>query len=129
MRTLPQTNDSPCSYSGHTFSTPPLSRTHHKCTLHARPQTPPPPSQLAARVRCLQAVAAQLHPALGFDLAPDVFEALLLHCQPEPYSDAYPLDGAAAGACMRMGVGGMHAWGCCMHGALHAWGCMERTLS
>lgn len=56
----------------------------------------PPPSQLAARVKCLQAAVAQLSPALGFDLAPDLFESLLLHAQPEAGADAFPLDTAAA---------------------------------
>lgn len=57
---------------------------------------PPPPSQLAARVRCLNLVTASLAPALGFDVFPDVAEALLLHCQPPEGSEAFPLDVDAA---------------------------------
>ncbi|KIY91309.1 hypothetical protein MNEG_16655 [Monoraphidium neglectum] len=70
-----------------------LQRAVHELLDDAVAQGPPPPSQLAARVRCLQAAVAQLAPALGFDLSPDLFESLLLHCQPEPGSDAHPLDG------------------------------------
>lgn len=70
-----------------------------------QPQGPPPPSQLAARVRCLQACVAQLAPALGFDLAPDLFESVLLHCQPEPGADVYPLDYlAGAGGALACGL-------------------------
>ena len=96
----PITVASACNFVGMASRASGTHRSHpypHVSTAAAAPppchvQGPPPPSQLAARVRCLQSCVAQLPPALGFDLNPDLFESLLLHCQPEPGTDAYPLD-------------------------------------